>query len=780
MNNIIRRPWMQPETGHIEDLRGAVFEAEQGAHTFEIYGVDATGTQMPLTGTVTGTFMRPDNSDEPLTGSISGGVATLTLSPKCYQVPGRFGLTIFLTSGNSKTCIYAAMGTVARTSTGNVSPDTAVSAEALIARINAAVASIPQDYSALSKSVPAKNPELRNGSTGNPGNDNSITTKYVIKLDPYYDQILVEYIGSVEAATFEFGYSIFKGCADTDTSTAARSTSTSFIDRPNAVKTTQKYAVFSTSEFGDYTHIAFVVWAADASSTRIPLRIATDQYNVRVTFQHNLAMGHEDVNARQAQTDVQNAGLKARMLKLVHFSDLHGDTGSLGRIRKTAAFVASGADMICTGDIVTNSYGQITDWWDPKIMTAVGNHDSASYTSGSGYDWTALSMANREAYYITPFIQQWGAVSHPSGTSYYYKDYPDQHVRLIVLDVMLYNNAGSEAAAQTAWLADCLASAWANSLHVLIATHAPHGGSIPVPCSFTRRGQTVMPTYSDCNTPQVVIDTVANAINSGLHFIGYICGHTHQDGIWDATGDRTQLMYCVTCAAVDYAPQWTDSDQWRTTEQDAMNVLVIDTETHLVKIIRAGGANRAEYLQTRDTLMIDYYTGAVIEPDESMPAITIGNVTTLNSDQNASVSIRGTTDAPILDFGIPRGPAGTISNATGESIDVSSSDSTKISAKLADLQTQISTIENMELPAVEQAARAERVLVVSGTISSLPATLSNANITGDHVVVHMGLSDAGAQGSDWTINTSTGNATISGTLNKSTTVTLVLAKRMVE
>lgn len=780
MNNIIRRPWVQPETQPIEDLRGAVFQAEQGAHTFEIYGVGATGAQMPLSGTVTGTFMRPDNTDEPLTGSISGGVATLTLSPKCYQVPGRFGLTIFLTSGNSKTCIYAAIGTVARTSTGNVSPDTAASVDVLIARINAAIASIPQDYSALSKSVPGKNPELRNGSTGNPGNDNAITTKYVIKLDPHYDQILVEYIGSVEAATYEFGYSIFKGCADTDTSTAARSTSTSFIDRPNAVKTTQKYAVFYTGEFGDYTHIAFVVWAADASGTRIPLRIATDQYNVRVTFQHSLAMGHEDVNARQAQTDVQNAGLKARMLKLVHFSDLHGDTGALGRIRKTAAFVASGADMICTGDIVTNTYAEISDWWDPKIMTAVGNHDSASYTSGSGYNWTALSMANREAYYITPFIQQWGAVSHPSGTSYYYKDYPDQHVRLIVLDVMLYNNAGSEAAAQTEWLADCLASAWANNLHVLIATHAPHGGAIPVPCSFTRRGQTVMPTYSDCNTPQVVIDTVANAINSGLHFIGYICGHTHQDGIWDATGDRSQLMYCVTCAAVDYAPQWTDSDQWRTTEQDAMNVLVIDTETHLVKIIRAGGANRAEYLQTRDTLMIDYYTGAVIEPDESMPAITIGNVTTLNSDQNASVSIRGTTDAPILDFGIPRGPAGTISNATGESIDVSSSDSTKISAKLADLQTQISTIENMELPAIEQAAQAERVLVVSGTISSLPATLSNAHITGDHVVVHMGLSNAGAQGSDWTINTSAGAATISGTLNKSTTVTLVLAKRMVE
>lgn len=779
MNNIIRRPWMQPETQHIEDLRGAVFQAEQGAHTFEIYGVGATGAQMPLSGTVTGTFMRPDNTDEPLTGSISGGVATLTLSPKCYQVPGRFGLTIFLTSGNSKTCIYAAIGTVARTSTGNVSPDTAASVDVLIARINAAIASIPQDYSALSKSVSAKCPELRNGSTGNPGNDNSITTKYVIKLDPYYDQILVEYIGRVPAATYEFGYSIFKGCADTDTSTAARTTSSSYIDRPNAVKTTERHTVFYTDEFTGYTHIAFVLWAADSNGVRVPLRIATDQYNLRVTFRHSLHMGHEDVNARQVQTDVQNAGLKSRMLKLVHFSDLHGDTAALGRIRKTAKFVAPDADMICTGDIVANSYEQINAWWIPEIMTEVGNHDSASYSSGSGYDWTALSMANREAYYITPFIGSWGAVSHPEGTSYYYKDYTAQNIRLIVLDVMLYNNAGAEATAQTSWLSNVLATAVTNGLHVLIAVHSPHGGSLPIPCSFTRRGQGIMPTYSDCDTPQVVIDTVANAINSGLHFIGYICGHTHQDAIWDATGDRSQLMYCVTCAAVSYAPQWTDSDQWRTEEQDAANVLVIDTVTHLIKIIRMGGANRAEYLQTRDTLMIDYETGAIIEPDESMPTITIGTVTTVNSDQNANVTIRpgSTTDNPILDFDIPRGPAGTISNATGESINVSSSDTTPIATKLNSLQTRINTMETVTIPAIEQESQSERAIIVSGTISSLPATLSNPDITADHIVINAILGDVGAQGSDWTFTTSEDSISISGTLNKSTTITLYLVKR---
>ena len=775
MNNIIRRPWQQAEAQHIEDLRGVVFEAEQGAHTFEIYGVDTTGAQIPFTGTVTGTFMRPDNSDEPLTGSISGGVATLTLSPKCYQVPGRFGLTIFLTSGGSKTAIYAAIGTVARTSTGNVSPDTAASVETLIARINAAVASIPQDYSALSKSVPAKNPELRNGSTGNPSNANAITTQYVLKLDPEYEEILVEYLGTTQAASFDFGYCLFKGCGDTDTSYNARSTASEYFDRPTEIRTTEKHVLFYMSSFADYTHIAFVLWANNDGGGSIPLRIATDQGNLRVTFRH-AAMEHENINARQAQTDVRNAARTDSMLRLVHLSDIHGDSPALNRITHLADVVAPGADIICTGDIRENHNGTITGWWNPHVMTCMGNHDTASYSDGT-YDWTALSMGNREAYYIAPFISNWGAVSHPSGTSYYYKDYASQHVRMIVIDCMLYmGTPGTEATAQNAWLAEALASAWSNNLHVLIATHAPHGGAIPVPCSFTKRNQTVMPTNNDCDTPQVVIDTVAAAINNGLHFIGYICGHTHQDGIWDATGDRSQLMYCVTCANSGEAG-WRNSDQRRSNEQDAVNVVVVDTDKSLIKIIRAGGANRAEYLQTRDTLLIDYSTGAVLEPDESMPAITIGNVTTLNSDQNASVSIRGTTDAPVLDFGIPRGPAGTISNATGESIHVSSSDNTPIATRLAALATQMNTIESMELPAIRQEAQAERLLVVSGTVSSLPATLSHADITADHVVVQASVSPVYVQKSNWTVTTSAGQAVISGTIEGSATVTLVLGKK---
>ena len=153
-NNIIRRVWNQNRMVNIEDLTGAAFQAEIGGHTFEISGIDDTGAAVTLSGTVSGVFRRPDNADIALTGSASDGVVSVTLSEDCYAVPGRFGLTIFVTSDSQKVAVYACVGTVAVSSTGNVAGDTPASVEDLIDDINAAIAdlntaigSIPADYS---------------------------------------------------------------------------------------------------------------------------------------------------------------------------------------------------------------------------------------------------------------------------------------------------------------------------------------------------------------------------------------------------------------------------------------------------------------------------------------------------------------------------------------------------------------------------------------------------------------------------------------------------------
>lgn len=145
-NNIIKRVWNQNRMVNIEDLCGMAFQAEAGGHTFQISGVDDTGAVVPLSGTVTGVFRRPDNADIAMTGSSTGGVASVTLTDDCYAIPGRFWLTIYTTADGQKTAIYAAVGTVAATNGGAVAGDTPQDVVDLINAIKAAIAEIPASY----------------------------------------------------------------------------------------------------------------------------------------------------------------------------------------------------------------------------------------------------------------------------------------------------------------------------------------------------------------------------------------------------------------------------------------------------------------------------------------------------------------------------------------------------------------------------------------------------------------------------------------------------------
>ena len=69
------------------------------------------------------------------------------------------------------------------------------------------------------------------------------------------------------------------------------------------------------------------------------------------------------------------------------------------------------------------------------------------------------------------------------------------------------------------------------------------------------------------------------------------------------------------------------------------------------------------------------------------------------------------------------------------------------------------------------------VVVTSSSFSSLPQTLSNANLTANHVVINSVLSNPSAQTGDWTVTTSSGSLSISGSISGSTTITLYLIEQ---
>jgi len=153
MNNIIKRKWNQNSMVIIEDLQGMAFQAESGGHTFQISGIDGEGNAVALSGTPAGVMLRTDGQDVALTCSVSGGVVSATLPANAYSVPGRFGLTIFLTSDGQKTAIYAAVGTVSKTSSGTVAPPAGSDVVDLVNAIATAVATIPASYTDLMASV---------------------------------------------------------------------------------------------------------------------------------------------------------------------------------------------------------------------------------------------------------------------------------------------------------------------------------------------------------------------------------------------------------------------------------------------------------------------------------------------------------------------------------------------------------------------------------------------------------------------------------------------------
>ena len=91
----------------LDTLSGVAFRREAEAHRFLIAG------PAPFTGEVTACFRRADGITLVETGSLTAaGEAAVTLTDDCYQVAGRLLITIYVTDGGVKTCVYAGQATV--------------------------------------------------------------------------------------------------------------------------------------------------------------------------------------------------------------------------------------------------------------------------------------------------------------------------------------------------------------------------------------------------------------------------------------------------------------------------------------------------------------------------------------------------------------------------------------------------------------------------------------------------------------------------------------------
>lgn len=93
---------------------------------------------------------------------------------------------------------------------------------------------------------------------------------------------------------------------------------------------------------------------------------------------------------------------------------------------------------------------------------------------------------------------------------------------------------------------------------------------------------------------------------------------------------------------------------------------------------------------------------------------------------------------------------------------------TKISA--------ISDANNNSLESILESLGGSCLVLTSSSFSSLPQIITNVNITSDMVVINFVLGNPSAQTGDWTVTTSSGSLSISGSISGSTTITLYLMR----
>ena len=100
-------------------------------------------------GTVTGAVKRSDGGLVALAGTLSGNAASVVIPAAALACPGPIGVHIILTQGGSTTTVLKAIYSVDDNNGVAVDPGTIIpNINDLITAINAAVASIPSDYTA--------------------------------------------------------------------------------------------------------------------------------------------------------------------------------------------------------------------------------------------------------------------------------------------------------------------------------------------------------------------------------------------------------------------------------------------------------------------------------------------------------------------------------------------------------------------------------------------------------------------------------------------------------
>jgi len=305
---------------------------------------------------------------------------------------------------------------------------------------------------------------------------------------------------------------------------------------------------------------------------------------------------------------------KYDVLQFVHFSDVHRELMNWNRIVRYINHYSEYLSFaLHTGDYVGHNLDAYIDLYgkgdlcEKTIYNCVGNHD----TYASDMSFSDKSAVKKLLFSNTDGWDVQFCSCEESMT--YYKDFPGANVRMIVLDVYY------SIEEQQKWLKKVLDDALEKGLHVITAAHEPTGY---IEDSFNSNFYPIddyngydkknipgfaEPEYDYFERPlfeKVIADFVDNG---GIH-ICHLAGHYHVDifgtsklGLVNSVVPNTRLT-----------DGWCDGKRIEGTRtQDCFNVVSIDANLGLFKIVRVGN-NIDHYLRSRKALCFDYINKKVI------------------------------------------------------------------------------------------------------------------------------------------------------------------------
>lgn len=355
--------------------------------------------------------------------------------------------------------------------------------------------------------------------------------------------------------------------------------------------------------------------------------------------------------------------LPIRPLAFMHISDTHSPKPNTRAIQILNYLGANGyvKFLMHTGDILKDPAANDATTWasivssaNYPVLVSAGNHDVGNWKTSPNQYRTDMQFYNM---FVAPQIGAWGLKSdgggtpHPSGKNYYFTDFTDEKIRLIVTyeyeipSIETQQDAGRGARwisqEQTDWFINSLLTTPAG-YGVIVAKHAPDGlighDSNPFNSPF-KDGENTQQTfqYRDgvaytaffADIVQAFIDrqsinyaivqragtTYSGTINviadfstitSNVEFICHVSGHVHADNITHLETHPKQLELNINCDNTIIDNQRSETLLIEGTSfEDAINVYGIDRNRGLIHVLRIG-ANYSNNGDRKDMLTISY------------------------------------------------------------------------------------------------------------------------------------------------------------------------------